>query len=129
VPEVHPRSGDRRRRAAVVLAAGADAESRALLTQPLGDTTVVQTALANVRTVVDPSRIVVVVARGDRTVRDLLGPDLTYVEQPEPRGTGAAALLGMGYLLSDVAQVLVAYADTPLLRPESLLGLFTRHRL
>ncbi len=44
-------------------------------------------------------------------------------------GTGAAALLGLGYLLSDVSQVLVAYADTPLIRPESLLGLFTRHRL
>lgn len=124
-----PRPDARRRRAAVVLAAGADAESRALLTQPLGDSTVVQTAVANVRAVVDPSRIVVVVARGDRSVRDLLGRDLTYVEQPEPRGTGAAALLGMGYLLSDVSQVLVAYADTPLLRPESLLGLFTRHRL
>ena len=113
MPEVQPDAGDRRHRAAVVLAAGADPESRTLLTQPLGNSTVVETAVANVRAVVDPSRIVVVVARGDHSVRDLLGPDLTYVEQSEPRGTGAAALLGLGYLLSDVSQVLVAYADTP----------------
>ncbi len=129
MPEVPSGPGDRRRRAAVVLAAGADPASRDLLVQPLGDTTVVQAAVANVRTVVDADRIVVVVARGDRSVRDLLGADLTYIEQAEARGTGAAALLGLGYLLSDVSQVLVAYADTPLLRPESLLGLFTRHRL
>ncbi len=56
-------------------------------------------------------------------------PELTYVLQDEPVGTGGAALLGLGYLLSDSDQVLVTYADTPLLRPDSLLGLFTRHRL
>ena len=116
-------------RAAIVLAAGSDPASRALLSQPLGDSTVAGLALANVRTVVDPERIVVVIAAGDRTIRDELGHDLTYVEQREARGTGAATLIGLGYLLSDVEEVLVAYADTPLLRPESLLGLFTRHRL
>ena len=116
-------------RAAVVLAAGADAESRDLLCRPLGDSTVAGLALANVRAVVPPGRIVVVVAAGDTALRELLGADLTYVEQHDARGTGAAALLGLGYLLSDVDQVLVTYADTPLLRPESLLGLFTRHTL
>ncbi len=116
-------------RSAVVLAAGSDPASRALLTQPLGDSTVVQLALDNVRTVVDANRIVVVVTRGDLAIRELLGPELTYVVQDEPVGTGGAALLGLGYLLSDTEQVLVTYADTPLLRPDSLLGLFTRHRL
>ncbi len=116
-------------RSAVVLAAGSDPASRALLTQPLGDSTVVQLAVDNVRTVVDANRIVVVVARQDTVIRDLLGPELTYVLQDEPVGTGDAALLGLGYLLSDSDQVLVTYADTPLLRPDSLLGLFTRHRL
>ena len=116
-------------RSAVVLAAGSDPASRALLTQPLGDSTVVQLAVDNVRTVVEANRIVVVVARQDTVMRDLLGPELTYVLQDEPVGTGGAALLGLGYLLSDSDQVLVTYADTPLLRPDSLLGLFTRHRL
>ncbi|MDH3958405.1 MAG: NTP transferase domain-containing protein [Actinomycetota bacterium] len=117
------------RRAAVVLAAGADAESRALLTRPLGDSTVVQQSVDNVRTVVDADRIVVVVARDDDSIRDLVGPDVGYVVQDEALGTGDAALLGLGFLLSDVDQALIAYADTPLLRPESLRGLFTRHQL
>ena len=122
-------SSSTHRRAAVVLAGGADAESRALLTQPLGDSTVVQQSVDNVRTVVDADRIVVVVARDDDSIRDLVGADVSYVVQDEALGTGDAALLGLGFLLSDVDQALIAYADTPLLRPESLLGLFTRHQL
>jgi phosphomannomutase/molybdopterin-guanine dinucleotide biosynthesis protein A len=116
-------------RSAVVLAAGSDAHSRALLTQPLGDSTVVQLAVDNVRTVVDATRIVVVISRDDTAIRGLLGPELTYVVQDGTPGTAGAALTGLGYLLSDTDQVLVTYADTPLLRPDSLLGLFTRHRL
>jgi phosphomannomutase/molybdopterin-guanine dinucleotide biosynthesis protein A len=116
-------------RAAVVLAAGHDDESRRLLTRPLGEATVAQLALANVRTLVDPSRIVVVIAPGDDELRPLLGDDLTYVEQAERRGTGDAVLAARVAIGADVARVLVAYADTPLLRPESLLGLVTRHEL
>ncbi len=116
-------------RAAVVLAAGHDEPSRRLLTRPLGDATVAQLALATVRAVVDPSRIVVVVAPGDDELRALLGTDLTYVEQAERLGTGQATLVARGVIDPAVTQVLVAHADTPLLRPESLLGLLTRHRL
>jgi phosphomannomutase/molybdopterin-guanine dinucleotide biosynthesis protein A len=119
----------RRHRAAIVLAAGGDEESRALLARPLGDSTVAELAVANVRRVVDPQRIVVIISRDDDQLRDLLGRDLTYVTQGEQLGTGAAALLGLGFLLSDSEQVLVTYADTPLLRSDSLLGLLTRHAL
>jgi phosphomannomutase len=122
-------AGTRPIRAAVVLAAGSDEASRVLLSQPLGESTVAGLALDNVRAVVDPDRIIVVVAPGDTDLRRTLGEDLTYVTQAEPLGTGAAALLALGFMLSDVDQVLVTYADTPLLRSESLLGLFTRHRL
>lgn len=115
--------------AAVVLAAGHDEPTRRLLTRPLGDATVAQAALATVRAVVDPSRIVVVVAPGDDELRATLGDDLTYVEQHERLGTGRAALVARDALGEDVDHVLVAHADTPLLRPESLLGLLTRHRL
>ncbi|HEY0117159.1 MAG TPA: NTP transferase domain-containing protein [Cellulomonas sp.] len=116
-------------RAAVVLAAGHDEPSRRLLTRPLGDATVAQLALTTVRAVVEPSRIVVVVAPGDHELRALLGDDLTYVEQAARLGTGQATLVAREALDEDVEQVLVAHADTPLLRPESLLGLLTRHRL
>lgn len=116
--------------AAVVLAAGHDDVSRGLLTQPLGDSTVVGLALKNVRTVVSPERIVVVVAPGDTEIRALLGDELTYVEQPQPRGTGDAVLAAREAIQAmGATRVLVAYADTPLLRPDSLLGLLTRDRL
>ncbi|ARU50701.1 glucosamine-1-phosphate N-acetyltransferase [Cellulosimicrobium cellulans] len=131
-----PRGGahSRTARAAVVLAAGHDAASRELLSRPLGSATVVELAVANVRRVVDASRIVVVVAPDDPTVRELLGEDVVYVEQEAPLGTGDAVLAARGAVASVLGlgvdePVLVAYADTPLLRSESLLGLLTRHTL
>ncbi len=119
-----------RERAAVVLAAGHDEASRALLTSPLGDATVVELVVANVRAVVPTERIVIVVAAGDTAVRESLGPDLTYVEQAEPLGTGDAVLAARAAIRTLYPQtVLVAYADTPLLRSASLLGLLNRHTL
>ncbi|MGV1003904.1 MAG: NTP transferase domain-containing protein [Candidatus Nanopelagicales bacterium] len=118
------------RRGAIVLAAGQDEKSRSLLTQPLGDSTVVQLALANVRRVIpDPSRIVVVIAPGETRIPESLGADLRYVEQPAPLGTGNAALVAGEMISGEIGQVLVTYGDTPLLRPESLLGLLTRQFL
>ena len=126
-----PRAPSERRstRAAVVLAAGQDDASRDLLTRPLGDSTVAQVALANVRALVPAERIVVVVAPGDDSLRTLLGDDLTYVEQAERLGTGDAVLAARDAIGPGVDRVLVTYADTPLLRVESLLGLLTRHEL
>ncbi|MGN8244650.1 NTP transferase domain-containing protein [Cellulomonas soli] len=121
-----PRHGSR---AAVVLAAGHDEASRELLTRPLGDATVVELAVATVRRVVPADRIVVVIAPGDDRLPALLGDDLTYVEQPEPLGTGDAARTAAEAVGRDVERVLVAYADTPLLRPDSLRGLLNRHEL
>ena len=118
----------RPRTAAVVLAAGADDASRGLLTSPLGDTTVVAAAVATVRAVVPAEHITVVVAAGDRSVRAALGEDLTYVEQAGTLGTGQAVAAARDRL-DGADEVLVAYADTPLLRPESLRGLLNRFRL
>ncbi|PTU54527.1 glucosamine-1-phosphate N-acetyltransferase [Sphaerisporangium cinnabarinum] len=128
--DAHPRTG----RAAVVLAAGHDEASRELLSRPLGGATVVELAVANVRRVVDAGRIVVVVSPDDPTVRELLGEDVVYVEQESPLGTGDAVLAAREAIASVLGPgvdepVLVAYADTPLLRSESLLGLLTRHTL
>ncbi|QAY70416.1 NTP transferase domain-containing protein [Xylanimonas protaetiae] len=115
---------------AVVLAAGHDAVSRSLLTHPLGDSTVVQAAVATVTRVVDAERVVVVVAPGDTAVREALGDAYAYVEQAEPRGTGDAVLAARQAVESLATdRVLVAYADTPLLRPDSLRGLLHRFTL
>ncbi len=114
---------------ALVLAAGADDESRRLLTSPLSDSTVVQLALENVRKVVPAERIIVVVPAGDTEVRALLGEDLTYVEQERPLGTGHAVSVARDLIPADTDQLLVTYGDTPLLRPDSLRGLLNRHHL
>jgi len=114
---------------AVVLAAGADDASRALLSETLGDSTVAQLALANVRACVPASHIVVVTAPGDTAMRELLGADLTYVEQSSAIGTGNAVLAARDAIPADAAALLVTYADTPLLRIDSLRGLLNRHHL
>lgn len=114
---------------AIVLAAGGDTESRELLHAPLSDSTVCQLALANVRAVLPPENIIVVIAPGDESIKELLGPDLTYVVQEEPLGTGDAVRAAQSIIPGDTEQVLVTYADTPLLRPASLRGLLNRHNL
>lgn len=114
---------------AVLLAAGHDEASRRLLTQPLGDSTVVEQAAALVRAAVRDQVVVVVVAPGDTAVRGLLGDDFTYVEQPRPLGTGDAVLAARAAIPYQTERVLVAYADTPLLRVDSLLGLLNRFQL
>ncbi len=114
---------------AVLLAAGPDQLSRDLLTSPLGDSTVIQAALTTLEAVVSRSRITIVVAAGDSDIPALLGNEYTYVEQKDPRGTGHAVAAARTAIPEDTQQLLVAYADTPLLRPESLRGLLNRHRL
>lgn len=114
---------------AVVLAASPDRQSQDLLTAELSDSTVAQLALANVRAVVPPSRIIVVLGPDDDHLRALLGEDLTYVTQAEALGTGNAVAAAREAIPADTVQLLVTYADTPLLRPSSLRGLLNRHRL
>ncbi len=114
---------------AVVLAAGADERSRALLKSELSDSTVAEQALSTLRKVLDPQDIIVVVAPGDEEMRDLLGEDLTYVVQDEPLGTGHAVTAARDAIPEDTQQLLVTYADTPLLRASSLRGLLNRHAL
>lgn len=123
-----PRADAALRTAAVLLAAGHDEPSRALLTSPLGDTTVVAAALATVCAVVPRDHVTVVVAAGDTSVREVLGEGLTYVTQEDPRGTGHAVAAARARIEA-AQEVLVAYGDTPLLRPESLRGLLNRYRL
>ncbi len=129
-PDRAPSAHGRPERAAVVLAAGHDDASRALLTSPLGESTVVELAVANVRAVVPANRIVVVVAPGETTIPALLGADLTYVEQHGAPGTGAAVLAARAPVRALYPDpVLVVYADTPLLRSASFAGLLNRHAL
>ena len=114
---------------AVVLAAGHDPATRQLLLQPLGQSTVIEHSLANVTAIVPKSDVIIVVAEGDRTVRDKLGSGWHFVEQTNQAGTGDAVRCARYELGGFRGDVLVTYADTPMLRASSLRGLLWRHQL
>src|SRR5699024_6329992 len=115
--------------AAILLGAGPDAVSLNLFTSPLGDSTVVQAAAKTLESVISCDRIVVVIAEGDTSITSMLGDRYIYAVQDDPQGTGHAVAAARNALPQGTERVLVAYADTPLLRPESLAGLLNRHRL
>lgn len=76
---------------------------------------------------VDDMPLILVGPRGDK-VREELGPEFTYVNQGEPRGTGHAVSCFRDELTRlDVGHVLVLYGDMPLINPDTIRALATRH--
>ncbi len=72
---------------------------------------------------------VVVIAPGAAAVRAALAESgASFVEQPEPRGTGHALLQARAALPETVTEILLLYGDVPLLGPETLAALLARHR-
>jgi bifunctional UDP-N-acetylglucosamine pyrophosphorylase/glucosamine-1-phosphate N-acetyltransferase len=63
---------------------------------------------------------VLVVGPGKAGVQDLIGGRAQYVTQPEPLGTGHAAMMAEEVLRGQTEQVIVAYGDMPLLRAQTL---------
>ena len=114
---------------AVVLAAGHNQATRDLLLRPLGTSTVIEQSLSNVTAVVPPGEVVIVVDAHDTAVRDHLGPSWTYVAQHTQAGTGDAVRCAREALAGFTGDILIAYADTPMLRASSLRGLLWRHQL
>ena len=64
-----------------------------------------------------------VVGLGEDGVQRLFGEQAWYVTQPEQLGTGHAALMAKPLLAGKAEQVIVTYADMPLLRPQTLHNL------
>ena len=74
------------------------------------------------------NRILLVVGHGADMVRDSLGPDYEYVEQPEQLGTGHALLIASRALKRLKDNILVLAGDTPLLTPNILRKLIKHHK-
>ncbi len=71
----------------------------------------------------EPAAIHIVYGHGGDQVRAAFAdPDLSWVHQPEQRGTGHAVKLAMNSVPDD-ARVLVLYGDVPLIRSETLKDL------
>lgn len=79
----------------------------------------------------DPELTIVVVGHRAQDVRKHLevhGPPVATVVQEQQLGTGHATRLAVESLPADaIGTVVVLFADTPLLRPESLLALVAEH--
>ncbi|RMG96890.1 MAG: bifunctional N-acetylglucosamine-1-phosphate uridyltransferase/glucosamine-1-phosphate acetyltransferase [Chloroflexi bacterium] len=69
--------------------------------------------------------VLVIGPSGGEAVRALLGEQALYVEQPEQLGTGHATKMARSVLRGRTQQVLVTYADMPLLRAGTMQKLAT----
>jgi bifunctional UDP-N-acetylglucosamine pyrophosphorylase/glucosamine-1-phosphate N-acetyltransferase len=63
---------------------------------------------------------VMVVGPGEDGVQRLLGERAWYVAQPQQLGTGHATMMASPMLVGKAEQVIVTYADMPLLQPETM---------
>lgn len=111
--------------ALVVLAAGAGTRMMSDLPKPLhtlGQAPLLAHALASAAPL-EPSRIIVVTGHGADAVEAALAdiaPEAVAVRQAEQLGTGHAVLQAADALDGFEGDVVVLYADTPFIRPETL---------
>ena len=111
--------------AAVILAAGYGTRMKSKLPKslhPLAGRPRIEWSLQAVEGLSD-LRPVVVVGHVKKQVQELLGDRVEYTVQKELLGTGHALMQAKEHLNQRADQVLVLYADMPLLRPETLKGL------
>jgi bifunctional UDP-N-acetylglucosamine pyrophosphorylase/glucosamine-1-phosphate N-acetyltransferase len=114
--------------AVVILAAGGGSRMRSDLPKPLhavAGAPLLRHAL-DAAAALAPARLAVVVGHGGPAVAAAaraLRPDAAIVEQPVRRGTGDAVRCALDALGPITGDLLVLYADTPFVRPQTLARL------
>jgi bifunctional UDP-N-acetylglucosamine pyrophosphorylase/glucosamine-1-phosphate N-acetyltransferase len=71
---------------------------------------------------------ILVIGHAADRVRQVVGPQVRYAEQPEPLGTGHAVSQALPQVPDDGHPMVVVYGDTPLLRAETLQALIDLHQ-
>lgn len=115
--------------AAVILAAGQGTRMKSKLAKvlhPVAGKPMIEYAVAAAKFAGVAHTVVVIGHQGEQ-VHALLAEQVEYAEQPEQRGTGDAVKCAKPRLENAAAQVLVFYADMPLLKPETLRALADKH--
>jgi bifunctional UDP-N-acetylglucosamine pyrophosphorylase/glucosamine-1-phosphate N-acetyltransferase len=115
--------------AAVVLAAGLGKRMRSArpkVLHPVGGRPMLVHVLDAVRAVTTRP-LVVVLGHGADQVRAVLPPDVEVALQDEPRGTAHAVGSALPLLEGFRGAVIVAFADTPLVREETFRSLVAAH--
>ncbi len=109
----------------VILAAGQGTRMRSALPKvlhPLANRPLLAHVLDSARAL-EPRRILIVHGHGGEHVQARFpDPDITWIHQPEQRGTGHAVRLALPATAENDI-VLVLYGDVPLVRPETLARL------
>lgn len=83
----------------------------------------------NIKQVFPGTKFCIVANKEDSKAISLtLGKDFHYAVQEKPLGTADALAVGLDELV-DEEEVLVAYADTPLIRSNSIVGVVSRYKL
>lgn len=115
---------------AVILAAGQGTRmksKRAKILHPIAGKAMIEYA-CDIAQQLGLERPIVVIGYQGEQVRAALGDRALCVEQPIPRGTGDAVKYARAALGERVENVLVYYADMPLLKSETLAALMDKHR-
>jgi len=117
---------------AVILAAGEGKRmrsTRAKVLHTLGGRPLVAYPVELARAVGARGIVVVIGHQGEAVRETLAGDDaLRFVEQRPQRGTGHALAVAKGLLPGTVTEVLLLYADIPLLSPATVERLLAHHR-
>ncbi len=116
---------------AVVLAAGEGKRMRSArpkVLHPLGGQPLVRYPVDLLRAAGVAGTVVVVPPAADAVRAALSGSGVGFAEQPAPRGTGDALLRARPAVGAGATELLLLYADVPLLGAETLAALLARHR-
>ncbi len=117
-----------RRRAAVILAAGQGTRMRSALAKPLhavGGRSLLGWSLALAEAVKADPRIVIWGAQSPAVREAAEAAGAQTAPQDPPQGTGHAVMQAREALEGFSGDVIVLYADTPLIRPETIEALFS----
>jgi len=115
---------------AVILAAGQGTRMKSKLAKvlhPVAGKPMIEYGVAAAQQAGVEQTVVVIGFQGEQ-VRERLGERVTFVEQPELRGTGDAVKCARNLLKGKSENVLVFYADMPLIQPATLRALVEKHR-
>src|SRR5581483_9622772 len=115
---------------AVILAAGQGTRMKSKLAKvlhPVAGKPMIQYGVEAAQRAGAEQTVVVIGYQGEQ-VRAQLGARVTFVEQPDLLGTGDAVKCARELLKGKSENVLVFYADMPLIQPATLRALVEKHR-
>lgn len=75
-----------------------------------------------------PRPMVVIGHQAEKVREALSGREVDFVLQPEQRGTGHAVMQAEPMIRGFAGDLLVLYGDVPLIRPQTIRSLISRHR-